>query len=142
MDNKIITVNNILEICNGKLISGNKEIEVDSYSKDSREIKAGDMYIGIKGERVNGNDYIESAFENGAMGCITDDEVDKKILEKYSDKVVIKVEDTIKAIQEIAKYKRSLYDIPVIAVTGSVRKNKHKRYNCKCYVGEIQCIKN
>lgn len=123
MDNKIITVNKILEICNGRLLSGKKEIEVNSYSKDSRNIEVGDMYIAIKGERVNGNDYIESSFENGAMGCITDDEIDNKVLEKFSDKVFIKVKDTIKAIQEIAKYKRSLYNIPVIAVTGSVRKD-------------------
>ncbi len=123
MDNKIITVNKILEICNGKLLSGDRDLKVDSYSKDSRNINAGDMYIAIKGERVNGNDYIESAFENGAMGCITDDKIDNRIIERFNDKVVIKVDDTIKAIQKIAKYKRSLYDIPVIAVTGSVRKD-------------------
>lgn len=121
MDNKIITVNKILEICDGELLSGNRDLEVDSYSKDSRNIQAGDMYIAIRGERVNGNVYIESAFENGAIGCITDDEINSKIIEKFKDKVVIKVNDTIKAIQEIAKYKRSLYNIPVIAVTGSVR---------------------
>lgn len=137
MDNKIITVNKILEICNGKLILGKKEIEVDSYSKDSREIKDGDMYLGIKGERVNGNDYIESAFENGAMGCITDDNVNDTILEKFKDKVIIKVDDTIKAIQEIAKYKRNLYNIPVIAVTGSVRKNQYKGYNSKCIITKV-----
>lgn len=126
MDNKIITVNKILEICNGELLSGNRDLEVDSYSKDSRNIQAGDMYIAIRGERVNGNDYIESAFENGAIGCITDDEIDNKIIEKFSDRVVIKVSNTIKAIQEIAKYKRSLYNIPVIAVTGSVGKTSTK----------------
>ncbi len=123
MDIKRITVNKILEICDGKLLLGNKDLEVDSYSKDTRTINAGDMYLGIRGERVNGNDYIEAAFKNGAMGCITDDEIDKRMLEEFSDKVVIKVNDTIKAIQEIAKYKRSMYNIPVIAVTGSVRKN-------------------
>ena len=123
MDNKIITVNKILEVCNGELISGNKNTDINSYSKDSRDIKDGDLYIAIRGERVNGNDYIEPAFENGAIGCITDDIIDEKILEKYKNKVIIKVKDTVKAIQEIAKYKRSLYNIPVIAVTGSVRKN-------------------
>ena len=59
MNNKIITVNKILEICNGKLLSGDKDAVVNSYSKDSRNINVGDMYLGIKGERVNGNDYIE-----------------------------------------------------------------------------------
>lgn len=126
MNNKIITVDKILEVCDGELLSGNRELEVDSYSKDSRNIQLGDMYIAIKGERVNGNDYIESAFNNGAIGCITDENVDSKLLEKFASKVVIKVKDTIKAIQEIAKYKRSLYNIPVIAVTGSVGKTSTK----------------
>lgn len=126
MKNKIITVNKILEICNGELILGDRDTEVNSYSKDSRDIINGDMYIGIKGERVNGNDYIESAFENGAMGCIIDDEIKDSILERFKNKVIIKVEDTVKALQEIAKYKRSLYDIPVIAVTGSVGKTSTK----------------
>ncbi len=114
------------------MLLGNKNLEVTSYSKDSRDIKNGDMYLGIKGERVDGNDYIEMAFENGAMGCITDKNLNQEILKKFANKVIIKVEDTIKAIQKIAKYKRSMYDIPVIAVTGSVRKNKYKRYNCQC----------
>lgn len=121
MDNKKITVNKILEICNGKLIIGDKELEVNSYSKDTRNINCGDMYIGIKGERVDGNDYIEEAFNNGSMGCITDKNLSQDLLEKFTNKVIIKVDDTVKAIQEIAKYKRSMYDIPVIAVTGSVR---------------------
>ena len=121
MNSKIITVDKILEICNGELLSGNRDLAVDSYSKDSRNIQAGDMYIAIRGERVNGNDYIESAFNNGAVGCITDENIDSRLLEKFANKVVIKVVDTIKAIQEIAKYKRSLYNIPVIAVTGRVR---------------------
>lgn len=51
----------------------------------------------------------------------------RKIINKYKkEKVIIKVENTIKAIQELAKYKRSLYDIPVIAVTGSVGKPVQK----------------
>lgn len=126
MNSKIITVNKILEICNGELLSGNRDLEVNSYSKDSRNIQSGDMYIAIRGERVNGNDYIESAFNNGAIGCITDENIDSRLLEKFASKVVIKVGDTIKAIQEIAKYKRSLYNIPVIAVTGSVGKTSTK----------------
>ena len=132
MDNKKITVNKILKICKGDLIIGNENLEVETFSKDTRNLNIGDMYLGIKGEKVNGNDYIEEALKNGAMGCITDNKVDKEVIKKFKDKVIIKVDDTIKAIQEIAKYKRSLYNIPVIAVTGSVRKNKYKGYNCKC----------
>lgn len=123
MDNKKIDVDKILEICNGELIVGDRKKEITSFSKDTRTIQNGDMYLAIKGDRVNGNDYIENAFEKGASGCITDEEINKNIINKYNNKIVIKVEDTIKALQNLAKYKRSMYDIPVIAVTGSVRKN-------------------
>ena len=126
MNNKNITVNKIVEICNGKLLAGEKNIEIETYSKDTRTLKKGDMYLGIKGEKINGNNYIEQAFINGAIGCITDENVNEEIINKYKEKVIIKVENTIKAIQELAKYKRSLYDIPVIAVTGSVGKTSTK----------------
>lgn len=123
MDNKKIDVDKILEICNGELLSGDRKKEINSFSKDTRTIQNGDMYLAIKGDRVNGNDYIENAFEKGAIGCITGEEINKNIINKYNNKIIIKVDDTIKAIQDLAKYKRSMYDIPVIAVTGSVRKN-------------------
>ena len=121
MDNKKITVKKILEICNGKLLTGNKDLVINSYSKDTRNINCGDMYLGIKGEKVDGNDYIEEALKKGAIGCITDKNPDERLLQKFKDKVIIKVNNTVKAIQKMAKYKRSLYNIPVIAVTGSVR---------------------
>ena len=126
MDNKNICVNKIVEICNGKLLSGNENTEIEAYSKDTRTLNKGDMYLGIKGEKINGNDYIEQAFINGAIGCITDEDVSEEIINKYKEKAIIKVEDTIKAIQQLAKYKRSLYNIPVIAVTGSVGKTSTK----------------
>lgn len=137
MENKKIDVNKILEICKGKLISGDRNKEIISYSNDTRKIQNGDMYLAIKGDRVNGNDYIEVAFKNGAIGCITDEDIKKSIKDKYKNKIIIKVEDTIKALQNLAKYKRSMYDIPVIAVTGSVRENKYKRYNSKCFISKI-----
>ena len=126
MNNKNITVNKIIEICNGRLLSGEGNLEIESYSKDTRTLKKGDLYLGIRGEKINGNDYVEQAFIKGAIGCIIDENVDTEILNRYKEKVVIKVDDTIKAIQELAKYKRSLYNVPVIAVTGSVGKTSTK----------------
>lgn len=123
---KILTVNKIVEICNGILISGNKELEVIDFTRDTREVKPGDMYIGIKGEHTDGNDYFETAFENGAMGVLLQKLPEEEKLKKYSDKVVIKVEDSINAIQKIAKYKRELANIPLVAITGSVGKTSTK----------------
>ena len=132
-----IKIEDILKICNGKLLAGEKNTNVIDFSKDTRSIKEGDFYIAIKGESINGNNFAEQALENGAIGCLVDEDIDKKIIEKYNDRAIIKVENTINALQEIARYKRDLYDIPVIAVTGSVRENKHKRCYCKCSITKI-----
>lgn len=122
---KNINIEDILNICNGELLAGEISTSVIDFSKDTRSIKEGDFYIAIKGDNVNGNNFVEKALESGAVGCLVDEEIDKRIIEKYNERAIIKVENTIKAIQEIAKYKRSLYNIPVIAVTGSVRENKY-----------------
>lgn len=120
---KNLGVNDILKICNGKLLTNPEETEIVDFSRDTRDIKQGDLYIAIKGEKIDGNSYVCEALKKGAIGCLVDGNIEKNIIEKYNDRVIIKVENTIKAIQQIAIYKRSLYDIPVIAVTGSVRKN-------------------
>ena len=126
-NSKSITAKDIIEICKGELILGNKDKEIKSFSNDTRTLKKGEMYIGIKGETVDGNTFYKQALELGAVGCIVQDiEIENDIKEKYNDRIIIKVEDTIKALQELAKYKRSKYNIPVIAVTGSVGKTSTK----------------
>lgn len=71
-----------------------------------------------------GSEFFEKAFENGAKAAILENiEIKAEVINKYKDKIIIIVEDTIKALQKIAVYKIEGYDIPVIGVTGSVRKN-------------------
>ena len=124
---KDIKVFDVIRECNGKLIVGDENTVCENFSKDTRTIEKGDVYLGIKGETFNGSLLYKEAFEKGASVCIVDDvEVPKEDIEKYSDKVIIKVENTIKALHKLAKYKRSLYDIPVVGITGSVGKTSTK----------------
>lgn len=124
-----IKVKDILKITKGELITGNENLECENFVTDSRQINGGEIYIGIVGETTNGGIYFEKAFENGAKGVIIQNiEITEKQKEKYKEKVIIKVEDTLLALQKIAEYKRSLYgeDFPVIAITGSVGKTSTK----------------
>ena len=105
---------------------GDPNLIIEDYCNDTRKLQKDDMYIAIKGEKINGNDFIEEALKKGAIGCITDEKIHESLIERYKDKVFIIVENTIKAIQEIARYKRNLYNIPVVAVTGSVGKTSTK----------------
>ena len=68
--NHVMTVKDILNVTKGTLITGREDVICDDFSKDSREINKGDIYLGLKGETVNGGIYFENAFANGAKGCI------------------------------------------------------------------------
>ena len=118
-------VKDILDKCNGKLITGNKDLILTNFSKDTRIINKGDTYIAIKGEVFDGNKFIEEAFSKGASCCIVE-HLNNVDINKYKDKTIVQVKDSIKCLQTLAKYKRSLYNIPVIAITGSVGKTSTK----------------
>lgn len=122
-----IKVKDIINVCNGKLLSGDENTVIENFSKDTRTIQPNDIYVGIKGENFDGNTLYEQALEKGAKACLLQGiEISDETIKKYKDKAIIIVEDTIKALQEIASYKRDLYDIPVIAITGSVGKTSTK----------------
>lgn len=120
-----IYVKDLLSICQAKLLVGNPDLILENFSKDTRTIQENDIYIGIKGENIDGNKFYKEAFQKGACCCILDN-TDNIDINKYKDKTIIKVDNTIKCLQELATYKRKLYDIPVIAITGSVGKTSTK----------------
>ena len=124
---KNITIKDVLACTGGKLITGNEDLICKEFSKDTRTIKEGDIYIGIKGENFDGNIFWKKALDNGAMGVIVQGiDFDKNDIELYQDKVIIEVEDTLQALYKLASYKREIYDVPVIAITGSVGKTSTK----------------
>ena len=72
--------------------------------------------IVVKGERFDGHNFIESAFQTGAQAIISEKDVN------YEDKIVIKVKDTHQALKDMASYLRNHRPVKVVGVTGSVGK--------------------
>ena len=122
---KQITVKDIINITKGNLVYGNENQICEKFVKNTKEIKQGDIFIGFKGEKVDGGKFYEEALKAGAEGCIIN-KIEGLEIKRIPNKFVIQVEDTIKAIGQLAKYKREKYNIPVIAVTGSVGKTSTK----------------
>ena len=118
-------ISEILLSTKGLLLNGNEDNLVESFSIDSRNINNNDFFIAIKGEKFDGNDFIFDVLNKGCKGVIFDKNIDIDF-KKYKDKIFIKVNNSIKALQDMARYKRSLYDIPVVAITGSVGKTSTK----------------
>jgi len=115
-----ILIDDIIKAVNGKLISGNYTNHiVNSISIDTRTIKSGDLFIPIKGDKFDGHNFIETAFKKGALCSLSEKEI-------QTNNIVIKVNDTRKALADLAMYYLSLFNIPVVAVTGSVGKTTTK----------------
>lgn len=124
---KNLKIKEIIEATKGELIQGNAEFTCKNFSKDTRNIQKGDTYIAIKGEKFDGNLFWKQALEKGADCVIVSNiSYNSEDLKAYPNKNIIKVQDTIQALYEIAKLKRNLYQIPVIAITGSVGKTSTK----------------
>lgn len=117
-----LTLREIAFACSGKLIKEEPHTKILGISIDSRTLDKGDFFIPIKGERFDGHNYISNAYQSGAVGTITQN---PEHLREF-DKNIILVEDTLKALNDIACYYRKKFDIPFIAVTGSTGKTTTK----------------
>ena len=119
-----IYIKDIIRLCDGKLLSGDENIVINNIKIDSRKINDGDIYVGIRGEVNDGNIFFEDAINRGAKAIIVDNS--KLDYDKYSDVTIVLVKDTVWCLQELARYKRSLFKGEVIAITGSVGKTTTK----------------
>ena len=90
-------------------------------STDTRTIKKNNIFFCLKGEKFDGNLFIDQAFHLGASFVIYDDE---KL--NYKSEKSIKVKNVLKTLQALAKYHRSKFNIPVIGLTGSNGKTTSK----------------
>jgi UDP-N-acetylmuramoyl-tripeptide--D-alanyl-D-alanine ligase len=92
------------------------------YSIDSRTLNSGDLFIAIAGERFDGHEYVQAALEKGAVGAIV--EAGKQVA---GDPLrLLKVDDTLKALQLLGAAARRLWGKPLLAVTGSAGKTTTK----------------
>lgn len=125
---KDLYLDKIIQVTKGTIIGESQNLICNEFSIDTRSLKSGDVYIGIKGEKFDGNSLYKEAFEKGAKLCILNQEMKEKIEkeDQEKNKTILFVEDTMQALGKIAEYKRSLYSIPVVAITGSVGKTSTK----------------
>ncbi len=117
-----LTVEEILIATKGSLIKGNLKDIVNSISIDSRTIKTEDLFIPLKGEKFDGHDFIYEAIRKGAKGFI----FSRNLEIPEEEVIVIKVKDTLKALQDLANYYRKKIKAKVIGVTGSSGKTTTK----------------
>ncbi len=119
-------VKKIIKICEGKLLGGNENVFCQTFTKDTRELKENDTYIGIKGLNFDGNSFYEEAFNKGANCVILEQEYVKNHNINIGNKPIIVVENALLALKKMAEYKRNNSSAKFVGITGSVGKTSTK----------------
>jgi UDP-N-acetylmuramoyl-tripeptide--D-alanyl-D-alanine ligase len=113
------TLEETAALVNGKLVKGSKA-RVEGVSHDTRTLKKGDLYVAIRGKRLDGHRFLWEAARKGAVGALVDHEGGKGRLPR----VVVK--DTTKALGDLGRSQRLQWNGPLVAVTGSMGKTTVK----------------
>jgi len=121
---------------------------------DSREAVPGSVFVALPGEKVDGHDYVPQAFANGAIAALVEREQlnfptldlrsDQQVPEIHSISVpiCILVDDTVKAMQDVAQAWRTQFDTKVIGITGSVGKTSTKELTSSVLSQRFQTLKS
>ncbi len=131
-----LSLSEIVEATHGKLLFGESN-GVKGISIDSRTIKEGELFIPLKGARFDGHDFMADALNRG-VGAI----VSIPPTSPPKGKVIIHVNNTLKALQDIAHYLRVKRAIPVVGITGSNGKSTTKEMAASVLGTRYRVLKN
>ena len=122
-------------------LSGQVQHSFSKLSIDSRSIVYPNIscFIAISGENFDGHDYIQSAYEQGVRCFIVNKEADFDALEGAA---IARVEDTVSAMQSLAKFKRSKFNCPVVGITGSNGKTIVKEWLHEMLSPELRIVRS
>ena len=119
------SVSQILDATRGTLVKGAVRRELPGFSIDTRTIGRGEIFFALKGEQTDGHMYISRAVEQGASAVVCS-EVPDDLLNGSTDTSIIKVADTLLALQNCARFHRKRHGALFIGVTGSNGKTTTK----------------
>src|SRR5579862_7066130 len=109
------------------------------YSIDSRSIKPGELFFAVKGERLDGHDYVDVALEKGAAAAV----IRKDQLNRYSEGTpLLAVDDTLVALQTLATAVRKLWGKPLVGLTGSAGKTTTKEAIAHVLASRFRVLKS
>lgn len=119
-DMAVLTTDDIIAATGGELICGDARF-FTGVCIDSRKIRDGELFVALKGERFDGHDFCDQALEKGS-GAV----VQSLHAVPAAGKTIVRVKDTLHALQDIARFVRKRADVPVVAITGSNGKTTTK----------------
>jgi UDP-N-acetylmuramoyl-tripeptide--D-alanyl-D-alanine ligase len=125
------SINEIASALN--VVGTDAPLEITGVSTDTRTIKKGDLFIALSGEHFDGNAFVDDAFKSGAAAAIG-------TIPNPNGTTLI-VEDTLLALQDLAAWHRSHFDIPMLAITGSCGKTTSKDWTTELLRSRLNVLK-
>ncbi|WP_392486373.1 UDP-N-acetylmuramoyl-tripeptide--D-alanyl-D-alanine ligase [Haloimpatiens sp. FM7315] len=120
-----LTIDEIVNAVKGDLVVKGESTNFLNVNTDTRKLKNGDVFLALKGENFNANDFVEEASHKKASICVVS-EIKYNIDNLAKETSVILVEDTNKALLDLAEYYRTKLNLKIIAITGSTGKTSTK----------------
>jgi len=117
-----------LNALEGQLLQGDLACPFRGVSINSRTVAKGELFICIKGDRFDGHDFLTDVIEKKVGGIILSDpeKLPSKPVRNEKEPFVIHVQDTLKALQNLASFQRKRFPFQVVAVTGTNGKSTTK----------------
>jgi UDP-N-acetylmuramoyl-tripeptide--D-alanyl-D-alanine ligase len=115
-----ITVDEIVQATGGRVLCGGPQAFA-GISIDSRKTGRGEVFVALRGARFDGHDFLADALRDGSGAVVSIPPA-----EPGSGKTIIYVENTLMALQDLARYRRSRRSVPVVCVTGTNGKTTTK----------------
>ena len=120
-----LSLSEIIEAVNGEILVNNHEVNINKVSTDTRKIEKDNLFIALKGENFNGNDYVTHAIEKG-VSIVIIDEIKFEIEEVKGTSVIVKVKNAREALGDLARFYRKKIGVKVVGITGSTGKTSTK----------------
>ncbi len=126
---------------NGNVICNDSGFEASGVSIDTRTIEAGNIFVALEGERIDGHSKVGEAFAKGAAVAVVRAEWYERNKEALAGKIIITAEDTIESLGQLGKYHRNRFDFPVIAIGGSNGKTTTKEMTAHLLAEKFTVLK-
>jgi UDP-N-acetylmuramoyl-tripeptide--D-alanyl-D-alanine ligase len=126
----------------GQVVRGDPGTPIGRIAIDSRTLHAGDFFVAIKGERFDGHRFVGEVLTRGAIGALVQDVPSEVPESAGSAPVVIQVEDTTRALQDLARDVRRRSGSRVVAITGSAGKTTTKEVSAEFLSSRYRVFRN
>jgi UDP-N-acetylmuramoyl-tripeptide--D-alanyl-D-alanine ligase len=138
-----LTAGEIADATGGRVLSGSHDRRIESVSIDSRTVAAGQLFVAIRGDRFDGHQFVAAALAAGAAGAVVSEATGGHEAGRgHQPPSIVRVDDTTRALQDIAREIRRRSAAKVVAITGSAGKTTTKELTAEFLAAKYSVFRN